>query len=51
MNKKTCIINSLTKEEQDYINGIREKIENELTYPGQIKVNVIREWRATEFAK
>lgn len=30
---------------------IREKIENELTYPGQIKVNVIREVRAQEIAK
>ena len=30
---------------------IREKIENELTYPGQIKVTVIRETRATEVAK
>lgn len=28
-----------------------KKIEAELEYPGQIKVNVIREWRATEFAK
>ncbi len=30
---------------------IREKIENELTYPGQIKVTVIRETRASEVAK
>ena len=30
---------------------IREKIENELTYPGQIKVTVIRETRANEIAK
>ncbi len=30
---------------------IREKIESELTYPGQIKVNVIREVRAQEIAK
>ena len=30
---------------------IREKIENELTYPGQIKVTVIREVRANEVAK
>ena len=30
---------------------IAKKIESELEYPGQIKVNVIREWRATEFAK
>lgn len=31
--------------------SIREKIESELTYPGQIKVNVIREVRAQEVAK
>jgi len=31
--------------------AIREKIENELTYPGQIKVTVIREIRASELAK
>ena len=30
---------------------IKEKIENEMTYPGQIKVSVIREVRATEIAK
>lgn len=30
---------------------ICQKIENELEYPGQIKVNVIRESRASEFAK
>ncbi len=30
---------------------IREKIENEMTYPGQIKVQVIREVRAIEVAK
>lgn len=30
---------------------IAKKIESEMEYPGQIKVNVIREWRATEIAK
>jgi len=30
---------------------IARKIEDEMTYPGQIKVNVIRETRAVEFAK
>ncbi len=30
---------------------IREQIENEVTYPGQIKVSVIREYRATDTAK
>ncbi len=31
--------------------GITKKIEDELDYPGQIKVNVIRESRAVEYAK
>ena len=30
---------------------IKERIETEMTYPGQIKVSVIREYRATETAK
>jgi ribonuclease Y len=30
---------------------IARKIENELEYPGQIKVHVIRESRACDFAK
>ena len=30
---------------------LKDKIENELTYPGQIKVTVIREVRANEVAK
>jgi ribonuclease Y len=30
---------------------IAKRIENEMTYPGQIKVNVIRETRAVEFAR
>ncbi|MFH0765636.1 MAG: ribonuclease Y [Calditrichota bacterium] len=31
--------------------GIAEKIQQDLEYPGQIKVTVIREFRAVEFAK
>ena len=31
--------------------AIKERIENELTYPGQIKVTVIREMRAQETAR
>ena len=30
---------------------ISKKIEDELEYPGQIKVNVIRESRVTDYAK
>ena len=30
---------------------IKEKIENELTYPGQIKVTLIREVRVQELAQ
>ena len=30
---------------------IARKIESELEYPGQIKVNLIRETKATEYAK
>jgi ribonuclease Y len=30
---------------------IKERIENEMTYPGQIKVSVFREYRAVETAK
>jgi ribonuclease Y len=30
---------------------IARQIEEEMTYPGQIKINVIRETRAVEFAK
>ena len=31
--------------------AVAKKIEDELDYPGQIKVSVIRESRATEYAK
>jgi ribonuclease Y len=31
--------------------NIASKIESELEYPGQIKINIIRETRASEYAK
>ena len=30
---------------------IAKQVEEELTYPGQIRVTVVREFRATEFAR
>ena len=35
----------------DEVGSIVKKIENELEYPGQIKVNIIRESRAVDYAK
>ena len=31
--------------------NVAKKIENELDYPGQIKVNMVRETRAIDYAK
>ena len=42
----------INDEKMPYIaHEIAKKIESEMEYPGQIKVNVIRETRCTEFAK
>jgi len=40
-------------DEQSHVlaRDIAKRIENEMTYPGQIKVNVIRETRAVEYAR
>ncbi len=38
-------------EAQNMARNIAKKIETDLRYPGEIKVNVIRETRATEFAR
>ncbi|HEX7705519.1 MAG TPA: ribonuclease Y [Thermoanaerobaculia bacterium] len=48
------IVNSekITDEQSIWLSkDVARKIESELQYPGQIKVTVIREMRATEFAK
>ena len=48
------LVNSVeTTDEESKIlaRDIAKKIENELRYPGQIKVTVVRESRITEYAK
>ena len=35
----------------DVLNNLSKQIEAELQYPGQIKVNVIRESRVVDYAK
>jgi ribonucrease Y len=39
------------KEAEDLSNDIAKKIQSEMTYPGQIKITVIRETRAISYAK
>ncbi|KPK84966.1 MAG: ribonuclease [Bacteroides sp. SM23_62_1] len=39
------------KEAEDLSNDIAKKIQDEMTYPGQVKITVIRETRAVSFAK
>ena len=36
---------------QELARSVAKKIENEMEYPGQIKVTIIREIRHTEYAK
>ncbi|MEZ4461955.1 MAG: HDIG domain-containing protein [bacterium] len=50
---RVIVENSKINDDQAYLlsKDIAKKIEEELTYPGQIKVCVIRETRAVEFAK
>jgi ribonuclease Y len=39
------------KQSEELSFNMAQKIQNELTYPGQVKVTVIREKRAVNFAK
>lgn len=50
---RVMVVNNEVNDAQAGIlsHDIAKKIEQEMTYPGQIKVTVIRETRATEFAK
>ncbi|GAB4441696.1 MAG: ribonuclease Y [bacterium] len=50
---RIIVENSKVSDEQAYImaRDIAKRIESELTYPGQIKVLVVRETRAVEYAK
>lgn len=50
---RVSVIPDKVNDEDSFIlaRTIKEKIENEMTYPGQIKVQVIREVRAVELAK
>jgi ribonucrease Y len=45
--------NSVTTDEQALIlcRDLAKRIEAEATYPGQVKVSVIRETRASDYAK
>ena len=46
------IIEEISEDEMILLaRDIAKKIEQELDYPGQIKINVIRETRAVDFAK
>jgi ribonuclease Y len=47
------VSSEIVSDDQSHVmaKDIARKIENEMTYPGQIRVNVIRETRATDYAK
>ncbi len=47
------VASEVVSDDQSHVmaKDIARKIEDEMTYPGQIRVNVIRETRATDYAK
>jgi len=50
---RVMVSSEVVSDEQSHVmaKDIARKIEDEMTYPGQIRVNVIRETRATDYAK
>jgi ribonuclease Y len=50
---RIMVESKIVDDDQSFVlsKDIAKKIEKELTYPGQIKVTVIRETRAVEYAK
>ena len=50
---RVMVSSDVVSDEQSHViaRDIARKIEDEMTYPGQIRVNVIRETRATDYAK
>ena len=50
---RVMVSSEIVSDDQSHVmaKDIARKIENEMTYPGQIRVNVIRETRATDYAK
>ena len=47
----SCLIRLMIWKQPKLAQNIAHKIEEELKYPGEIKVNVIREMRVTEYAR
>jgi len=50
---RVMVASEVVSDDQSHVmaKDIARKIETEMTYPGQIRVNVIRETRATDYAK
>ena len=50
---RVMVASEVVSDDQSHViaKDIARKIEDEMTYPGQIRVNVIRETRATDYAK